>query len=486
MASSTEQVQSLLSTAQADLQQGRPAAALEALAELLAIDAGNIPALTMAAAIHLAHGQPETVLDLGGRILAQDPDSAEGHQFVGSAALKMRDFSAAVRHLEAALEINPGQHKARTELGFALLSADNPEAAIPHLRRVLSAQPDALTHEYLAAALLASGDHPEALENFRLAGACKQKEDQQVRGMITAQGQGSALHFNRLQHGFEQLGYLRQRGILAPEHAPLLDMLAELLERAHREGVTRSDQTLLLSAAELQRILPLFDTALYVGDGSRIDGSTINPDIDRTEIEQQYFSSQPEILYIDQLLTQPALSKLRRFLLESTIYARRYDGYFGATLATGLASPLIFQICEDLRHSFPGIFRDYPLTQGWAFMHQQGKPGVNVHADFAVVNVNFWITPDTANLNPETGGLVLWDEESPADWRFDDYQSNEEKIYGFLAERQANAVRIPFRQNRAAIFNSTLFHVTDKPEFKAGYENRRLNLTFLFGRRLRL
>jgi hypothetical protein len=41
---------------------------------------------------------------------------------------------------------------------------------------------------------------------------------------------------------------------------------------------------------------------------------------------------------------------------------------------------------------------------------------------------------------------------------------------------------VPHKQNRAVIFNSDLFHETDTINFKEGYENRRINVTMLFGR----
>ena len=43
---------------------------------------------------------------------------------------------------------------------------------------------------------------------------------------------------------------------------------------------------------------------------------------------------------------------------------------------------------------------------------------------------------------------------------------------------------IPYRQNRAVIFNSDLFHQTDQFTFKDEYESRRLNVTLLYGTRL--
>ena len=91
-----------------------------------------------------------------------------------------------------------------------------------------------------------------------------------------------------------------------------------------------------------------------------------------------------------------------------------------------------------------------------------------MHADAAAVNVNFWITPDEANLDPTSGGLIVWDKEAPDDWDFKEYNSdkNTHKIREFLDRNHANAITVPYRQNRAVIFNSNLFHETDHLAFK--------------------
>ena len=46
-------------------------------------------------------------------------------------------------------------------------------------------------------------------------------------------------------------------------------------------------------------------------------------------------------------------------------------------------------------------------------------------------------------------------------------------------------MRVPYRANRAVIFDSDLFHETDTIRFKDGYLNRRINVTMLYGRRER-
>jgi hypothetical protein len=44
-------------------------------------------------------------------------------------------------------------------------------------------------------------------------------------------------------------------------------------------------------------------------------------------------------------------------------------------------------------------------------------------------------------------------------------------------------VRAPYRANRAVIFDSDLFHASDRPHFREGYLNRRINITLLYGLR---
>jgi hypothetical protein len=81
------------------------------------------------------------------------------------------------------------------------------------------------------------------------------------------------------------------------------------------------------------------------------------------------------------------------------------------------------------------------------------------------------------------GGLVIWDIAAPLDWDFSKYNNNETAIRRFLAERGASSVTVPYRENRAVIFDSDLFHETDSTAFKNGYTNRRMNITLLYGRR---
>ena len=109
--------------------------------------------------------------------------------------------------------------------------------------------------------------------------------------------------------------------------------------------------------------------------------------------------------------------------------------------------------------------------------------GIKIHADFAAINVNFWITPDKANLNKSTGGLLIWDKEAPKNWDFEKYNNNHLEIKKFLKKKKSKMRKIEYKSNRAIIFNSNLFHASDNFNFKKNYESRRINMTLLYGKK---
>ena len=84
----------------------------------------------------------------------------------------------------------------------------------------------------------------------------------------------------------------------------------------------------------------------------------------------------------------------------------------------------------------------------------------------AAVNVNFWITQATANLNPESGGLIVHNTPAPLEWDFKTYNSNKEKIAKHLENGSGEKSIVPYNENRVVIFNSNLIHETDSLNLK--------------------
>jgi tetratricopeptide (TPR) repeat protein len=221
----------------------------------------------------------------------------------------------------------------------------------------------------------------------------------------------------------------------------------------------------------------------HLEEGARIAGPAVNP-ANAGEVQRRWRESNPQIVVVDKLLTEAALAALRRFCWGSSIWRRSYpNGYLGAAPQEGFSCPLLAQIADELRTVFPAVIADHGLGLMWGFKYDSRLSGIPVHADQAKVNVNFWIAPEDASRDPKSGGLVVWDVKAPLNWDFSRYNGDETAINAFLAKSGAKSITIPHRANRAVIFDSDLFHATDEIDFREGYENRRVNVTMLYGRR---
>ncbi len=288
---------------------------------------------------------------------------------------------------------------------------------------------------------------------------------------------------SKLRHDIEQFEHLAHAGHDAGRMRDLAGRYARVMKSVRARPA--SSHLRQFSEADLDAIADTYNRLVYRPDAPRLPGGALNPAIDWRTVERDYFGRAPGITWIDGLLNDAALASLRRYCLEATIwFTFRYaNGYLGAFMEDGFSAPLMLQIAEELRGAAPGIFGHHALRKYWAYKYDARLQGIPIHADFAAVNVNFWLTPDDANLDPQGGGLVVWDAEAPADWDFATYNADERAIGRFLRETGAKELRIPHRQNRCVVFNSDLFHRTGDLAFKPGYKNRRINVTMLYGKR---
>ena len=79
-------------------------------------------------------------------------------------------------------------------------------------------------------------------------------------------------------------------------------------------------------------------------------------------------------------------------------------------------------------------------------------------------------------------GLVVYLMKPPASWSLRQY-NHPPTVRGLLHEQGHRNLTVPYRQNRATIFDSMLLHQSGEIQFKRGYKNRRINFTLLFGRK---
>ena len=420
---------------------GRPAEAAAAYRALLADDPGNAGIWHNLGVALAETGDPGGALDAFDRALALRPDYLHAHANRGGALQSLGRYADAAAAYGEALKLDPALYEIRLREGLMLLAA---------------------------------GDRAGALESFR--------ETRAIRRNPAAMGPDhpsfSRSSGPKLGHDAAQFRHLAEAGREA-EH---FSALAALYDRAAAGMPDGTDPAPLPDdiRAELNAT---YNRALHSREAEEIAAGALHPSFSGTDVQAGYQNNAPGIAVIDDLLSPAALQALSRQMLESTIWhdCEHIPGFLAAYFEDGLASPLLLQIVDELRAALPEIVGPHPLTQAWAFKCLTGSRGIDVHADSGAVSLNFWLTPDAANLEPGAGGLVVHRAHPPDGWTIADYDRDKGRIRAFLDGNEAGSVTLPYRRNRAVLFRSDLFHESGRVRFRPGYANHRINMTLLFG-----
>ena len=294
----------------------------------------------------------------------------------------------------------------------------------------------------------------------------------------------ASLTLPKLHHDIEQFRYLQAQGVLGEEFKSIIINYERMVDRLtpHGAHVRRP-----LDDEARQAIGDVYNRIVHVRFTPRVRQALARR-CDFTDIERQYFENRPGFVVVDDLLSDEALISLRLFCLESTVWSSNNHphGRLAAHFQNGFNCPLLLQIAEEIRTALPRVIGErYALRHMWGDKSAPHLPDTSMtHADFAAVNVNFWITPEESNLDKTCGGLVVYGIDAPRCWGFDAHNVHPwEVAKSALGRQHVRKVTIPYRQNRAVIFDSNLFHGTAKACFRPGYVNRRVSLTMLYGDR---
>lgn len=402
--------------------------------------------------------------------LAPEAITAEIHAELGTAYAGVEDTARATAEFREALAV--GQKPLAAVQGLAAILADTGNTAgLAELENTYRAEMHA------------------DIECLAILGkAALARHELDAAGLLFAESQALALRDRnaltmlswpvtepRIRHDCEQLELLSQRGLLDSAGRNALDLLRRYYAKTGNVAQTFAPQG---GEAEALRAA----LAIHHAPPAPFSGTALGQN-DYTAIEAQYLSNQPPVVAIDNFLSPDALDALRRYCEEAMVWKLEAgEGYLGALLPQGFAPPVLLAIADGLRRAMPRVIGDFPLLQAWAFKYDQRLQGINMHADFAKVNVNFWITPESACEDLSTGGMVVYDVPAPTSWTFADYNTNQAKMKAFLETHGAKPMRVPYRENRCVLFDSSLIHITDELHFKPGYANRRVNVTLLYGR----
>lgn len=376
----------------------------------------------------------------------------------------------AARSFRHALALHPAHAESWLSLARFAYDVADLEAAIAGGGRARACDPRGDAVSLLGAALVASGRWREAVPLLDAATQRRHGADAQPEPSTS---------FAKLSHDAEQFEHLARAGQLPPAISETAALYREIIGKLPREG----NPAVIIEGEYQRRLAPTYNRLIHRDPGAALDRPAVNPRLDAARIERTYVDSRPQVAVVDDLLTPEALAALLRYCRDSTIwFAGTYGGgYVGTQMGDGFTAPILFQIAEELKALLPGVIGQAGLHHLWAFKYDSSFSGIGLHADAARVNVNFWIAPDEANLDPESGGLEIFDVAAPADWRFDTYNGDLAAIRRHLDQTGSRSRVVPHRQNRAVIFNSDLFHRTDDCRFRDGYLNRRINITMLYG-----
>lgn len=349
------------------------------------------------------------------------------------------DPAAAAALCENAIAREPGNSGLHFQLGNALAAMDLIGEATASFQRALELNPDfAEAHFRLGFVLSENGEIAQGFHHYL-------RRAQLVHGHGARLSPPASEPPHKIKHDREQRDHLALTGS-APAHCG-------------SEGAFRLEE------------------------GGRVVGPAVNPRNGTEELVERWQDSRPQLVVIEDFLTPAALEKLRRYCAGSTIWRRVYNaGYIGATLEDGLACPLMAQIAEEIQSTFRQIIGSHGFRYLGAFKYDSKlSTGTNIHADNAAINVNFYIAPDEANLDPESGGLDVWDVAVTSEAQMRRLNGDEAMARAFLETSNAKLTRIPHRANRAVIFKSDLLHKTSDCRFADGYLNMRTNVSLLFG-----
>jgi tetratricopeptide (TPR) repeat protein len=487
--------------AQMEVASGNWREAYRAACGVLASDPDDYRALIVLSTANYEIGNYHEALGNAVRAAMLQPGSAPAVLQLMRGRNKLGDHYNAIAAFETMAENAPVPAEIRVELARAYAALDDRERALAEYRAALQmSRPLAAIRGLLAMHALAgdkagldalastyaqeiAGDTESlCLLGLSAVNRAEPTEGARVLGkaLTVAFEQGDALAAlpwpvpqPRIRHDFEQLELLASRGRLDERGRDALTLLRRYCERSPDPAAVFAP-----AGGEGESLKDALCTLFHVPDRSYA-GSALGAN-DYAAIEERYLRDR--LVVIDNFMSQPGLEALRRYCEEATIWKMSYGrGYVGATLAQGFSPEVLLVLACELRSAMPRVLEPHPLTQAWAFKYDQRMQGINMHADFADVNVNFWITPDEACEDPQTGGMVVYDVPVPQHWTFFEYNNEPEKLAAYVKVHNARAQRVPYKANRCVLFDSSLIHITDELHFKPGYRNRRVNVTLLYG-----
>lgn len=458
-------------------QGGHQQIAVDLISEAIDIDASNPLYYSNLGEAHLALWEIPEAVECYQSALKLSPQFAQAHSNLGRALMLQGKADEAEAALKRALSIEPGLPAAHFALGDLYASRGDLHAAEGALKACIELDPgQSEAGTLLALVREALGQHDQAAE-ILLSRLRKSRSPERKIPVEYASFYSTSA--GKLAHDAQQLDYLVSRGILPASFHSIADECRQLAARAPHRSQTHAFD---ISQSASPGFLDSYNRLHHHRPTPEIAQGALNKQLDFPAIEAAFLDKGRRYTYFDGLLSEEALAELQSFCLESTIwYTVEHEDEVGSVVADGFSCPLLFQISHEIRRHLPNILGAKVLRNAWSYRYYGKAPGVRAHMDNGEVSVNFWITPDSANVDADSGGLIIWNKRGPPEYARNTKQQADAIMQRLLAQPDSQEEHIPYRCNRAVIFDALTIHGTDDFDFKPGYENRRTNITLLYG-----
>lgn len=201
-----------------------------------------------------------------------------------------------------------------------------------------------------------------------------------------------------------------------------------------------------------------------------------------------YFFQKNQYAIVDNFLKENFAVRLKNFMLFTNIRSDYYLNYESVNFRqeeNHYWFPVLSNIVYELKENFKFI-SDMSFTRAWSFIYNTISDGTAIHADPAEINFNLWVTEEESLIEKnDYNGMEIW-KSFPSDeyWKgfksYLNYTGNSNIAQKFFNEQKIDPLKVDYKFNRLIIFNSKFFHRSQPIVSKPGYENSRINYTFLF------
>ncbi len=184
------------------------------------------------------------------------------------------------------------------------------------------------------------------------------------------------------------------------------------------------------------------------------------------------------VVILDDFFNKDMCEKLHKRMADEKNFHDDYGTY--QAMDYTIEDDLTKLIVEDLHEACPELLSNF--ERAWSFIYNNKSKGVDVHADPSSYNINVWVTPDESVKDIYKNGLNIYNVEIPKDSSWEKYNKDHDWLRELIYKKPHVIYRVPYKYNRAIIFNASLPHDTDDVSMKPGQKNKRVSYTMLYGK----